>query len=227
MLKLMDLSGFITPFSLLCVSEIKILVNTCVWIHTHLPNFPSYLISLHTVIGNFSCNVNEFLFLYLFWEHILIVKECSMGRKRPMVGGGGQRGKANIYGRLGSLKTWKTAHFTNCPGWCYLRTVTMGLGSSVEKLSGHLFSASLIAGAFIFAVIHLCFLNQPAWVLEAKVVLLWDMNFRSLWASPPAISVDPVFKFMVLFFSLIPRTWSQPPTDLEDLTSYPSCIEPF
>lgn len=28
--RLLDLGGFITPFSLLCVSEIKILMNTCV-----------------------------------------------------------------------------------------------------------------------------------------------------------------------------------------------------
>lgn len=83
---------------------------------------------------------------------------------------------ANAVG-VGGQAVRKSKHMGDCslyklPRVVLLEKVTMGLGSSVEKLSGHLFSASLTAGTSIFAVLHLYFLYQPAWVLEVKVVLL-------------------------------------------------------
>lgn len=95
----------------------------------------------------------------------MTVKECSLGRKRPMVGGsgGGAVGEERQYiWEAGVPKNMEECSLYKLSGLVLLENSHMGLGGSVEKLNVHLFLASLIAAAFIFAVIHLCFLYQPA-----------------------------------------------------------------
>lgn len=72
---------------------------------------------------------------------------------------------------------------------------------------------TFVLGLVDFWSVHLpCYppllFASASWVLEAKV-LLWGMNFKSLWASLPVVSGS------WLFISLIPRT----PVDLVSASS--------